>query len=209
MREGRKHWEARGQQQTDEDGRYRFANLMPGTYYSPRAQLWPRPRLLPGTERPKTGYPSMYYPGVPMSASPIQLGRGRTAQADFSMTAGPVYHGVSAMCWFFSRTKAWVSGLEPVGRRSVPSGHLSHATPQLRRRQRPPGGICVEGGFPGRGGRGAPAEGRVNVAANVDNVHLLLGPAISIPGRRADGVTSIRAKFARPGASRRPRSLCA
>ena len=33
VRDGRKHWEARGQQQTDEGGRYRFANLMPGAYY--------------------------------------------------------------------------------------------------------------------------------------------------------------------------------
>ena len=36
----------------------------------------------------------MYYAGVPdlASASPIQLAAGQHAQADFSMTAGPVYH---------------------------------------------------------------------------------------------------------------------
>ncbi|MGA9645322.1 MAG: carboxypeptidase-like regulatory domain-containing protein, partial [Candidatus Korobacteraceae bacterium] len=94
VRDGRKHWEARGQQQTDEDGRYRFANLMPGTYYLAAGPGRDGTRILPEAEKPKTGYPSMYYPGVPdlASASPIQLAAGQHAQADFSMTAGPVYH---------------------------------------------------------------------------------------------------------------------
>ncbi len=94
VRDGRKHWETRGQQQTDEDGRYRFANLMPGTYYVAAGPASDQTRILPGAEKQKTGYPSMYYPGVPdlASASPIQLAAGQQAEADFSTTAGPVYH---------------------------------------------------------------------------------------------------------------------
>src|ERR1022692_2467083 len=94
VRDGRKHWEARGQQQTDEDGRYRFANLMPGTYYLAAGPSSDDTHLLAGTERPKTGYASMYYPGVTdlASASPIQLAAGQHAEAEFSMSAGPVYH---------------------------------------------------------------------------------------------------------------------
>ena len=56
LREGRKHWEARGQQQTDEDGRYRFGDLMPGTYYiaaGPGRDVMMR--ILRGTESPKIG----------------------------------------------------------------------------------------------------------------------------------------------------------
>ena len=33
IHEGRKRWEPRGMAETDEDGHYRFACLMPGTYY--------------------------------------------------------------------------------------------------------------------------------------------------------------------------------
>src|SRR5664279_1276626 len=33
LREGRKHWESRGMTESDEDGHFRFPNLMPGTYY--------------------------------------------------------------------------------------------------------------------------------------------------------------------------------
>src|SRR5271169_819573 len=33
VREGRRHWESKGISNTDEDGRFRFANLLPGTYY--------------------------------------------------------------------------------------------------------------------------------------------------------------------------------
>ena len=118
VRDGRKHWEARGQQQTDEDGRYRFANLMPGTYYLAAGPARDETRILPGAEKPKTGYPSMYYAGVPdlASASPIQLAAGQHAQADFSMTAGPVYHVSGSVTRPSSATGRGISILEPVGR---------------------------------------------------------------------------------------------
>ncbi len=85
LRDGRKHWEARGQQQTDEDGRYRFANLMPGTYYLAAGPSADETRLLSGAERPKTGYASIYYPGVPdlASAAPIQLSRRSACRSRF------------------------------------------------------------------------------------------------------------------------------
>src|SRR6202012_3522818 len=45
-------------------------------------------------EKPKTGIPSVYYPGVSdlTSASPIQLGAGQQAEADFSLNVVPVNH---------------------------------------------------------------------------------------------------------------------
>ncbi len=183
LREGRKHWEPRGQQQTDEDGRYRFANLMPGTYYVAAGPSSDDTRLLPGSEKPKTGYPSMYYPGVPdlVSASPIQLSPGQQAEADFSMTAGPVY-----------RVTGSVAGLAPqqgVGLQflSQSGDDLSlpvtfHSDTGSFEVDSVPAGNYVVKVFSRSEATGAlSGQARVNVAANVENLHLILGPAISIP----------------------------
>ena len=79
VREGRRHWDSKGIANTAEDGRYRFANLPPGTYYVSTTPFTPRPETLFDSEpQSKTGYPGVYYPGVPdfNSASPISLSAG-------------------------------------------------------------------------------------------------------------------------------------
>ena len=42
VREGRRHWEPKGNSSTTEDGRFRFANLRPGTYYIAAGPLTPQ-----------------------------------------------------------------------------------------------------------------------------------------------------------------------
>ncbi len=183
VRDGRKHWEARGQQRTDEDGRYRFANLMPGTYYVAAGPSRDETRILPEAERPKTGYPSMYYPGVPdlASASPLQLAAGQHAQADFSMTAGPVYHVSGSVTGYAPQQGVGFQFLSPSGddlslpiRFNMESGRFDVDSV--------PSGSYVVKAF-SQAGPDQPLRGEahLNVAANVDNLHLILGPAISIP----------------------------
>ncbi len=181
LREGRKHWEPRGQQQTDEDGRYRFANLMSGTYYLSAGPGSDDTRLLAGNERPKTGYPSVYYPDVPdlASAAPIQLAAGQHAEADFSMSAGPVYH---------------ISGRVSPPQQSVGFQFLSQAGDDLSLPIRfhgdtntfdiygvPPGTYEVKAFSQAGPDQPLRAEARVNVAANVENLNLLFAPAVYIP----------------------------
>jgi len=94
VRDGRVRWNMIGSAESDEDGRFRFPSLTPGPYYlaaGPGVQR--EVRLLARDEKPKTGYPSLYYPGAPDlgSATPIQLAAGQQAQADFSMPSVPVY----------------------------------------------------------------------------------------------------------------------
>src|SRR5271157_5731979 len=94
VRDGRHFWSPVGFAQSDEDGRFRFANLMPGAYYLAAGPGRDETRILAVDEKPKTGYPSLYYPSAPdlASASPIQLSAGQQAQADFSMPEVRVYH---------------------------------------------------------------------------------------------------------------------
>jgi hypothetical protein len=183
LREGRKHWEPRGQQQTDEDGRYRFANLMPGTYYLAAGPSADETRLLPGEQRPKTGYASMYYPGVPdlASAAPIQLTAGQGAEADFSMTAGAVYHVSGSVTGYPPHQGVGVMFLSQSGDDlSLPS-RFNTETGHFDIDSVPPGNYVVKAFAQADPDRPLRAEARVNVADSVDNVHLALGPALSIP----------------------------
>ncbi len=183
LREGRKHWEPRGQQQTDEDGRYRFANLMPGTYYVAAGPSSDDTRLLPGSEKPRTGYPSMYYPGVPdlTSASPIQLTAGQQAEADFSMTAGPVYHVMGSVVGFSPQQGVGFQVVSQSGDDlSLPV--TFHGDSGSFEVDSVPAGNYVIKAFSRSDATGAlSGQARVNVAANVENLHLILGPAIAIP----------------------------
>jgi Carboxypeptidase regulatory-like domain len=183
VRDGRKHWEARGQQRTDEDGRYRFANLMPGTYYLAAGPARDETRILPGAEKPKTGYPSMYYAGVPdlASASALQLAAGQHAQADFSMTAGPVYHVSGSVTGHPPQQGVGFQFLSQSGddlslpiRFNMEAGRFDVDSV--------PAGNYVVKAF-SQAGPDQPLRGELhlNVVASVENLHLVLGPAISIP----------------------------
>ncbi len=182
VRDGRKHWETRGQQQTDEDGRYRFANLMPGAYYVAAGPASDQTRILPGAEKQKTGYSSMYYPGVPdlASASPIQLAPGQQAEADFSTTAGPVYHVSGSIGGYPQQQGMGFQFLSQSGDDlSVPI-RFNMESGRFDVDNVPPGNYIVKA-FSQVGEQSLRGELRVNVTANVENLHIVLGPALAIP----------------------------
>jgi Carboxypeptidase regulatory-like domain len=183
VRDGRKHWEARGQQQTDEDGRYRFANLMPGTYYLAAEPARDEVRILPGAEKPKTGYPSVYYPGVPdlASASPIQLAAGQHAQADFSMTSGPVYHISGSVIGYALHQGVGFQFLSQSGDDLSLPIKFNAETGRFDVDSVPPGNYVVKAFSQAGPDQPLRAEAHLNVAASIEDLHLVLGPAISIP----------------------------
>src|SRR5271165_3456883 len=94
IREGRRRWDFKGTAMTDEDGRYRFANLRPGNYYLSATPYTPLAEtMFEPEEPPKTGYPGTYYPGVPdlASAAPVQLAAGEKGEANLTLSEVPVY----------------------------------------------------------------------------------------------------------------------
>jgi Carboxypeptidase regulatory-like domain len=183
LRDGRKHWESRGQQQTDEDGRYRFANLIPGTYYLAAGPGIDDTLLLAGTERPKTGYASIYYPGVPdlASASPIQLAAGQHAEADFSMSAGPVYRITGSVTGYPPQQAVGFQVFSQSGDDLSLPTNFHGDTGRFDVDGVPPGGYVVKAFSQADPDQALRAEAHVNVSASVENLHLVLGPAISIP----------------------------
>ncbi len=182
LREGRKIWEPRGMNETDEDGHYRFSSLMPGTYYLSVGPAQSEGQLLAVGEKPTSGFPHLYYPGVPdlASAAPIQLGAGQQMQADFSLSPVPVYRvtgsiagqpvdkGVGLITFSSSGDDVMLpASVNP----ELGTFHIDSV----------PAGSYILKAVSSGGGQPLEGEQRISVAANLENVHLVLAPATSIP----------------------------
>ena len=182
IREGRARWEARGMAETDDDGHYRFANLMPGTYYVAAGPRQQELELVVSGEKQKTGFGHLYYPGVPDrgSAAPISLNAGQQSEADFSLTPVPVY-----------RVSGTVTGHAPdqgVGFQVLtPAGDDIWLTTQFNMEtgvftlDNVPAGTYVIRASSQAGLQSLAAEATVNVSSDVENVRLALAPMASIP----------------------------
>ena len=182
LRDGRKTWESRGMTETDEDGHFRFPNLTPETYFVSVGPARETGRILPAGEKPTTGFPHLFYPGVAelASAAPIQLTAGQQYQADFSLSPVPVYH-VSGL--ITGRRPDSIVGLSVYSS----AGDPLFLPVQLNSEQGTfsldsvPAGSYIVKATDSAAGQPWRAEQRLTVSGNLDNVHLALAPAISIP----------------------------
>ena len=166
--------------------------------------------LLPGAEKPKTGYPSMYYPGVPdlASASPIQLAAGQHAEADFSMTAGPVYHVSGSVTGYPPQQGVGFQFLSQSGDDLSLPIKFNMETGRFDVDSVPPGSYVVKAFSQAGPDQPLRGEAHLNVVANVENLHLVLGPAISIPVVCGWSRERLRAKVLRRKEFRLRRSPC-
>lgn len=182
LREGRKVWEQRGMTESDEDGDFRFANLMPGTYYVATGPMVLENELLPAGERPKAGFPHVYYPGVPdlASASPIQLSAGQQMEADFSLGTVPVYQVSGRVAGHVPDQGVSFQVLSAPGDDISLPVHFSMETGTFQLEGVPAGSYIVRARS-GSGGQSLRGEARLSVTSNVGDLSLALAPTISIP----------------------------
>lgn len=179
--DGRKRWYQAGQAQTGIDGQFRIANLEPGVYY---VSAGPAPDRTSILER--KGYASTYYPGVtdPSGAALLRLSAGQQLQADFSLSAVPLY-----------RMRGSILGLPPGNNSLFLSPQLSDATathvdlPTRVDSQTgafellavPPGRYTLMALSADSTGRQLRARTSVVVTDNIDGVQLTLQSGITIP----------------------------
>lgn len=209
--EGRRRTNLVGSAQSDEDGRFRFPSLTPGIYYlavGPGIQQ--DFRLRTHDEKPKTGYPSLYYPNAPDlgSASPIQLVAGQQAEADLSMPTVPLYHisGTLALSGSLPEQGVGLEILNQSGEQlSIPTRwHSDTGTFDI---DAIPAGSYILKAISHAGNQALRSETHVSVAANLDGVTLVLAPVPLIPitvrmeSRDASNVNSSRWNQQRPPVS--------
>jgi hypothetical protein len=198
VRDGRKIWEQRGMTETDEDGHFRFPNLMQGTYYVAAGPLVAE-QLLAAGEKSKTGFAHVYYPGAPdlASALPIQLTGGQQTEADFSLNAVPVYQVSGSISGHLPDQGVGFQLLTSSGDElSLPTTfNMETGTFKL---EGLPAGSYVVRAISQAEGQPMRADRLVNVAANVEDLRLALAPSVSIPivvrmdSRSSNVSTSIR-----------------
>jgi hypothetical protein len=92
MQEGRRRWEQRGFGVTDENGGFRVANLLPGSYYLVAGPTADTQNV--GAFVPDDGYAVTFYPGVGeiSAASPVEVSAGQQAEISFSLKRSPLFH---------------------------------------------------------------------------------------------------------------------
>jgi len=205
IHEGRKRWEPRGMSETDEDGHYRFAGLMPGTYFLAAGPREGELQLLAAGEKQKSGFPHMYYPGVPdlSSSTPIQLASGAQSEADLSLAAVPVYQVNGTVGGHTPDQGVGFQVLTPSGDEVSMPTNFNMQTGVFTLEDVPAGSYLLRA-LSQISLQPMRAETRIAVASNMDGVHMALAPAVSIPiSVRLDAHASSTSN-ASTGASRRP-----
>jgi hypothetical protein len=184
VREGRRHYDSKGTAITAEDGRYRFANLLQGTYYLSAEPFTPLPETVFDFQpERKTGYPSMYYPGVPdlASSSPISLSAGQQAEASFSLNEVPSYNISGAISGYMPNQGVNLQLCDQSGSPVSFSYQFSADNGRFDFHGVPSGAYVLKAFSQVAPNQLVRAEARLNVVSNVFNLHLALVPAISIP----------------------------
>lgn len=182
IHEGRKRWEPRGMTETDEDGHYRFAGLMPGTYYLAAGPREGELQLLAAGEKQKIGFPHTYYPGVPdlASAAPIQLASGAQGEADFSLAAVPVYQVTGTVSGHTPEQGVGFQVLTPSGDEVSMPTNFNMETGGFTLEDVPAGSYLLRA-LSQMSLQPMRAETRIAVASNLDGIRMTLSPAVSIP----------------------------
>ena len=181
VRDGRRLWEQRGMTETDDDGHFRFPNLMAGTYFVAAGPVVAE-QLLAAGEKSKTGFAHVYYPGAPdlASALPIQLSGGQQTEADFSLSAVPVYQVSGSITGHLPDQGVGFQLLTSSGDElSLPTSfNMETGTFKL---EGLPAGSYIVRAISQADGQPMRAERLVNVAANIEDLRLALAPTVSIP----------------------------
>ena len=209
IRDGRRRLEPRGMTETDEDGHYRFAALMPGNYYLSVGPRQGESDLVVSGEKQQSGFPHMYYPGVPdlVSASPIQLTAGQQSEADMSVAAVPVYRVGGSIVGFQPEQGVGFQVLTAAGDDISVAVTFNSETGAFVLDNVPAGGYLLRA-MAQSGLQPMRAEARISVNSNLENLRLALAPAVSIPiSVRMDARSSSRSNASSGVAQRYPVSV--
>jgi Carboxypeptidase regulatory-like domain len=184
IREGRRRWDFKGVAMTDEDGRYRFANLRPGSYYLSASPYTPLAEIMfEPDEPPKSGYAGAYYPGVRdlASASPLQLAAGENSEANFTLSEVPVYAISGTVSGYLPNRGVALQLFDGSGVLVDQGVQFSPENGRFDIRPVAAGSYVIKA-FSSQGpNETVRAEARFTLAADLHNLHLALTPAPSIP----------------------------
>lgn len=176
--DGRKRWTQMAGITSREDGTFRIANLHPGRYYI-KVRSIPRVRTLEDfNEMNPMGYPlSVYYPAASdrASAAPIDIAPGQHVEIQFALKLQPVFK-------ISGEVNGWTKGqginirlLSSTGEELGLPGRFNPADGRFEMQGVPAGNYRLEARGDSTG------ELPLHVGSNLNGIHLVLRPRLSIP----------------------------
>jgi hypothetical protein len=184
VREGRRRWEFKGTATTDVDGRFRIANLRPGSYYlflSPHAS---QPQLLiDATLKPTMGYRGMYYSGAPdlASASVIELKAGEQLEANFALDEVPVYAASGTVSGYDANQGVGIQVYDLSGSQVECNVQFSALNGRFDITGLTAGDYVIKAYSTAQPNQQVRADQRFHLTGDVHSMHLALAAAPSIP----------------------------
>lgn len=182
MREGRRQVEQRGNASSDEDGEFRIANLLPGTYYLVFGPSWRGNAPLGSKEVRESGYREIFYQSGESveSATPLVVGAGQRIVADVSVKLEPWYHirGVVRNAEGFRAVNVFLleAGERPRGR----STRFNPATGEFELRA-PAGQYMLHATGYAENAVAGVAYQPLTVKGDAEGLSLVLNPPVTIP----------------------------
>jgi len=179
---GYRHWEAKSQATTEEDGQFRMVGLTPGRYLLAAGPNVPSVRAIRNRGVRKEGFGTMFYPGVSDmdAATPFLLSGGQQVTADFALKLEPLFQ-ISGMVVGFSAGSAVEVKFATKSGEVIPSP-IDVDMQTGRFHGAIPGGSYI------LQARGSDSAGRLSatdlpliVSGDVQGIALALGSSINIP----------------------------
>jgi hypothetical protein len=181
---GRKRQERQAEMDTNEVGKYRFAELPPGTYYLSAGKWLEAAEGAHGkgvASRAK-GYPTELYPGVTdlPAATPIKIVAGKRMQIDLSVAEKPLYRVAGTVTGYPEAQPVAFQIVDMTGELLSIEPDFNARTGRFQFAALPPGSFTVMAQGVDASGRSSFATKQVNVNSDVSNLHLHLAAASTI-----------------------------
>jgi len=168
---------------TNEDGEYRVAGLMPGSYYISVIPYSSNHDQAQSMGIPKVTFPVTYYPGVPEmnDAAPLQLSAGQRAEVDFTIRPAPVIVVAGSLTGIGRAQDVDLEFSNQSGDDVSLDKQFDSQTGTFQAHIIAAGPCVVKADAMDAFQHPLHAQVTVNVTASVRNVRLHLAPALSIP----------------------------
>ena len=185
MSTGRKTMEHQAEVNTDELGKYRFAELLPGTYYL-SASKWldsAETARATGTRLRTKGYPTEYYPGVTdlNAAAPIKIVSGKQMQMDLSVAEKSLCRVTGSITGYSEKQGADIQLMDATGALLNVTPEFDPVAGRFQFVGLPQGSYTIRANAVDNSGESRAAVRQVNVSSDVTNLNLHLAGTSNIP----------------------------